>query len=353
MKSSLFIPQKLKVGFQERNGTYTKKLAYVIYYDQKDVLRKETSWEYWRDKKIDPVEIDNEPTEGFVLNKGVGGGRGWDGRNEYIRVYDPRNFEFEISVANLLFILQECNSNKGKGLEGKFVYAWDRTELVLLPVSSVDYQQSVQFTNLQGQGVSARDLKAGRFYITKKRQEVIYLGRFDWHEVVKDGKKSKPVQKKHVFYNPSNKLDPFVVFSNMREVASIQNDEEVPNYAELVQEYYDSRYGTKPIRLFLQPKSSKNMYWFYMENGFYFECITSKWSHMPRHYRQNRIALIEDALHIFNCYKDFKCPGYRPSHYLYDALPYREPTNDQLFVELESGKIFPILGGNIALDIEE
>jgi hypothetical protein len=41
---------------------------------------------------------------------------GWNARNEYIRVYDPRDFEFEISVSNLLFILRECNCNKGKGL---------------------------------------------------------------------------------------------------------------------------------------------------------------------------------------------------------------------------------------------
>src|SRR5271170_5491801 len=102
----LFIPDKIKIGFQEREGTYTKKLAYVIYFDQKGVLRKEKSWESWRDKKIPALEFSNESTAGFVLNKGVGGQRcsyGWNARNEYIRVYDPRDFEFEISVANLLF----------------------------------------------------------------------------------------------------------------------------------------------------------------------------------------------------------------------------------------------------------
>ena len=34
----LFIPDKIKVGFQKRDGTYTGKLAYVIYYDLKNVL---------------------------------------------------------------------------------------------------------------------------------------------------------------------------------------------------------------------------------------------------------------------------------------------------------------------------
>jgi hypothetical protein len=30
MKSNIFIPKKIKVGFQERSDTFTKRLAYVI-----------------------------------------------------------------------------------------------------------------------------------------------------------------------------------------------------------------------------------------------------------------------------------------------------------------------------------
>jgi len=93
------IPETISVGYQERKDTYTGKLAYVIYTDAKGVLRKEKSWDSWRDKKIKATQHTNEPISGFVLNKGVGGSResyGWNARNEYIRVYDPRGFEFEI-----------------------------------------------------------------------------------------------------------------------------------------------------------------------------------------------------------------------------------------------------------------
>src|SRR5574343_1729160 len=135
MKSNIFIPKKIKVGFQNREDTYTKKLAYVIYYDEKGVLRKETSWQSWRDKTIEPVEFDNVPFSGFVLNKKVGGYSNyhWNPRQTYVRIYDPRDFEFEITVPNLLYILENGNSIKGKGLEGDFVYGWDGTELVLIP----------------------------------------------------------------------------------------------------------------------------------------------------------------------------------------------------------------------------
>lgn len=155
----LFIPDKINVGFQKRTDTYTGQLAYIIYFDKSGVLRKETSWQSWRDKKIDPIQFENTPTEGFVLNKGVGGARygGWNPRNEYIRVYDPRDFEFEISLANLLFILK-VGLRVYLKLEGKFVYAWDKNNLILLPAASQDYKVSASFTDLQDKKVAAKDL---------------------------------------------------------------------------------------------------------------------------------------------------------------------------------------------------
>jgi hypothetical protein len=126
MKTTIFIPEKINVGFQNRSDTYTKKLAYIIYFDQKGVLRKETSWNGWRDKSIDNIIYDNIPTSGFVLNKKVGDYvSDWNHRQAYVRVYDPRDFEFEITIENLLYILENASSIKGKGLEGEFTYGWD------------------------------------------------------------------------------------------------------------------------------------------------------------------------------------------------------------------------------------
>ena len=66
MNSSIFVPKTINVGYQNRSGTYTGKLAYVIYYDEKGKLRKEISWNGWRDDKIPNDEFDNVPTEGFI-----------------------------------------------------------------------------------------------------------------------------------------------------------------------------------------------------------------------------------------------------------------------------------------------
>lgn len=133
------------------------------------------------DVTLTPFEFDNVPTEGFVLNKKAGGySSGWNHRATYCRVYDPRGFEFEIQIPNLLYILQECNAYKGKGLEGEFVYSWDGKDLVLLPVTSPEYVQSIDFTKLQDEKVSSKELIVGATYVSKNKENYVYLGRFDW-----------------------------------------------------------------------------------------------------------------------------------------------------------------------------
>lgn len=182
MKSNIFIPEKINVGFQERNSTYTKKLAYVIYFDEKGTLRKETSWNSWRDQSIDSAIHENEPTSGFVLNKKAGGyASGWNHRQTYVRVYDPRGFEFEIDVPNLLYILENTSSIKGKGLEGEFVYGWDGKDLVLMPIESPDYVEITNYNEIVHSNLKlkGKDLKLGATYLTKDNEEWIYLGRFD------------------------------------------------------------------------------------------------------------------------------------------------------------------------------
>ena len=184
MKSSIFIPKKINVGFQNRSDTYTKKLAYVIYFDEKGTLRKETSWQSWRDKKIEPIEFSNTPISGFVLNKKVGDYcSDWNHRQAYVRVYDPRSFEFEITIENLLYILENASSIKGKGLEGDFVYGWDGKDLLLMPIESPDYKQIEEYNTIvfENKSIKARELIMGATYKTKNNEDLIYLGKYDYY----------------------------------------------------------------------------------------------------------------------------------------------------------------------------
>ena len=237
MKTTIFMPKKINVGFQERRDTYTGKLAYIIYFDDKGKLRKETSWNSWRNKSIDNQIFDNIPTEGFVLNKKVGDYVSyWNHRQAYVRVYDPRNFEFEITIQNLLYILENTNSIKGKGLEGEFVYGWDGKDLVLIPCDSPDYKEISSFndkvrnqTKLKG-----KDFKLGGTYLSKDNVELVYLGRFDeWKYTWKDKKNTYETKKKSYFF-ADKKTENIKTINTPSQIIEVISEECVENYAELV-----------------------------------------------------------------------------------------------------------------------
>lgn len=374
-KSQLIIPDKLKVGFQERDDTYTKKLAYVVWYDNKGVLRKETSWQSWRNKKINPLDIDNVPTEGFVLNKGVGGVRqsyGYNARNEYVRVYDPRDFEFEISVSNLLMILRDCDCSKGKGLEGNFVYAWNKNNLILLPVNSQEYKESKEFTGLQIKNVSAKSLVAGYSYLTKKQDNLIYLGKFDFFpiygrylsykksdkdDVKKDDVKKDVVEKRFVFWNGKE----FTFLKDTKQLSQITSDVVNQNLAELVQNYYKSAYGSKPVKLFLKEKIEKHgRSWFHeFEPGIFSECTSDYYNNKNLISRiqigggfklENNILKRNANNHLDPIFRSKDAAqkwfstyyGYGRGYQTNYSLNWIEPSSNELWIELESGSKFKV-----------
>ena len=264
----LFIPKKIRVGFQNRPDTYTKRLAYVIYYDAQGVLRKEKSWDGWRDQQIDPEEYDNTPQDGFVLNKDIRR-YGWDhfsSNRSMIRIYDPRGIEFEITPENLIGLLMETTCSK-RGIEGQCVYAWHGTELVLLPCGSEEYQKALQFTERQDQKVAAKDMKPGCSYTTKKGEEVIYIGRYNWY-TWKDYRSGRTCKKAHIFAHPQKPPNTYPGYgqrffpkSDVSSIATLNNPDPVQNYADLVDEFNGDihssaivKWETTPVKLELKTR---------------------------------------------------------------------------------------------------
>lgn len=238
MKTNIFVPEKINVGFVKRSDTYTGKLGYIIYFDEKGKLRKEASWNSWRDKDIDNVIEVNEPTSGFVLNKKAGGyDTGWNHRQTYVRVYDPRGFEFEIDIVNLLYILENTSSIKGKGLEGEFVYGWEGKNLVLIPTSSPDYEAIKELNKVihSNNFVKAKDLKVGATYLTKDNTHMVYMGKFD--EYGWDGEKHKTKSFVFQYAYQDYKGKDLSNFSFMKtltkKIVGVVSEECVENYADL------------------------------------------------------------------------------------------------------------------------
>lgn len=368
--AQLFIPKRINVGYKEREGTYTGKLAFIIYYDHKGVLRKEQSWNGWRDQTIPNVEFDNTPTSGFVLNKGVGGKResySWNPRNEYIRIYDPRDFEFEISVANLLFILKECNCSKGKGLEGNFVYGWDGTELVLLPEKCEDFKKSQKFTDsIAAGGLKVKDLILGATYTRKNAsRNLIYIGKYDYFFMVEpqnyrfNKKDITGKSKKFVFWDSND--EKFEVFDSVSALTLISNS--IADYATFIEKYYKSSHGSPVAKIFLkeEQKEEKKHYnrnlFGYEENGEFFACevkrdrddnityyrVFSKYNIDNGVFKETRLKQYainpkfrNQVMDEFNRENRF----YSRTNTALEYITWKEPTTHQIYVQLESGSKF-------------
>lgn len=183
--AQLFIPQKIHVGFQNREDTFNGKLAYVIYEDEKGNLRKETSWNQWRDEKLGSEVLDNIPTK-FVLNKAIYH-HNWDwhsSSHHKIRMFDQRGIEVEITPENLIGILMHSDVSKRDIVE-EMVYAWNGKDLVLLPVNSEEYQKAKAFTQDQSIKISTKNLVVGQIYQNKKQQDnkYVYLGYYQYYKL--------------------------------------------------------------------------------------------------------------------------------------------------------------------------
>lgn len=188
----LFIPEKLKIGFQEREDTFDGKLSYIIYYDEKNKLRKEKSWNDWCDPSLSYLEIENKPFKHPALNKTIqrdsyhfGSGR------NMLRIYDPRGFEYEITTDNLIGIMNYNDVIKNE-LQGEYIYAFDSGNLFLIPVNSEQYKEAIKMTESVKTKIRKKDLEPGNTYLTRSGHRCIYIGKYNINKKIDE--------KEHHFY---------------------------------------------------------------------------------------------------------------------------------------------------------
>lgn len=199
------------------------------------------------DPKMKPFEFENKPTEGFVLNKKVGGySSGWNARQTYCRVYDPRGFEFEISVQNLLYILENTNSIKGKGLEGQFIYGWSGKDLVLVPQEAPEFKEMLEFTELQNKNIKKSELVIGGIYLDSYGNKLTYLG--DGYSIDRRGNVSST---KKTWFKISSSVNDAYYHITSKDIKSIKkfSGEINPNVANWIDKLYkaDEFSKEKPV----------------------------------------------------------------------------------------------------------
>lgn len=381
--SSLYIPKTIKVGFQERKDAFTKKLAYVIYTDDAGKLRKETSWQSWRDKKIEPEDYKNEPTSGFMLNRDIKryNWSHFSSNRSYFRVHDPRGFEFEITPENLLGILMEGDCTR-RLLDGEFVYAWDGTQLALLPVKSEAYEAATKFTTLQAGKIGVKNLVPGMVYRTKKMTDLVYIGKFPWFSrntydlATQNNNSGTP---KFVFYelafkkekNPNldnlsdeeldnyaeettysyrHETDGFVSQSSLSNLAGCVSQEPVANYAELMDRFNKITNSSRIKEVVLTPLKEKSSqdHWYggFVETspGTYVEYkLWSQWlngSYQKPWAHPNNQVDCSKTTYVFSPEKGFmQQPEPSNTRYSYYATRFRMSWNELLKLEAKTLKL--------------
>lgn len=106
------------VGYIIRNGE--APLAFLTpYEDNVNGKKRQESVNNWIKynsnfrgaKKFGPEIIKNEPRTGFKI---VGSSSRWSTSNKHARIYDPEGYQLEITIENLIELLQEVTVEKGR-----------------------------------------------------------------------------------------------------------------------------------------------------------------------------------------------------------------------------------------------
>lgn len=140
-----------------------------------DSLTEKKKLERFVTKYIDPTEYSNIPLPGFTLydvNK-----RNYSSSDSTWLVIDPRGFMVRISQGNMANILRVSGITEGL-IQQRCVWAREdsSTELSLVPVSSILYNEAVNNTELIESRVNISDVQIGDTVLLQNKMTGTYLG---------------------------------------------------------------------------------------------------------------------------------------------------------------------------------
>ena len=133
--------------------------------------------------------VPNEPQLGFRITKMVSRSGSWNGGNKLVRIEDPRGFELEISVDNLVKIMSMTTFIDGV-CQTECLWGREGSSNILLPVNSEPYEAARATTDYRNKEViSLRDVKFGDTVELKKTEQFEgltgeYLGAYNVYNLL-------------------------------------------------------------------------------------------------------------------------------------------------------------------------
>ena len=204
---SLNFPMKVKVGFQKREDTYNGKLAFVTYYNLDNSVKNEKAFNDWISNDIELMELDNTPQKGYILNKGIKRYSDFGGSVQKIRIHDPRGFEFEITIDNLIELTQYSDIYSQE-ISQECVLAWSGNQIYLVPTNSDTYIQLAKIREESEIKIFEKKekLNIGYTYATKTMPNLYYLGKLDGGDMFFTNDRTfRKVSKSSIIAQTSNK----------------------------------------------------------------------------------------------------------------------------------------------------
>jgi hypothetical protein len=133
--------------------------------------------------------VPNDPQLGFRITKMVSRYGGWHGGNKLVRIEDPRGFELEISVDNLVKIMTMTTFIEGV-CQTECVWGREGANNVLLPVNSEPYMEARKVTDYRNTDlVPLKELNYGDVVELKKTEQFNgltgeYMGAYNVYHLV-------------------------------------------------------------------------------------------------------------------------------------------------------------------------
>jgi hypothetical protein len=182
MADAIKISKKVYVGFQGRRTEDEVPLGFMTPYGEDDagVKRRATvdNWarnHYGNSKTFNSVTIDNKPMIGFKIGRSVQRSSGWNGSGAtYFRIEDPRGFELEITVENLVMISSICIIERGEIMQ-ECVWGREGQRNILIPTNSEPFANAVEMPD-DDEKVDMKTLKKGDRVRLASGQYGIWLG---------------------------------------------------------------------------------------------------------------------------------------------------------------------------------
>jgi hypothetical protein len=157
--------------------------AYMTHYEDNAAGRKrQAQVDGWSRGKMKSVIIENKPMIGFRVSRGLRR-LGWSHHATSVRIEDPRGFEVDISVSNMMMLTDNNLLENGEILR-ECVWGRDGGMNVLLPVNSQPYLQATENTERMASTVNSRSVQLGDTVLLKNGTQGRYLGSmYPWRSV--------------------------------------------------------------------------------------------------------------------------------------------------------------------------